>query len=143
MPIQLVVYVPQQVYYLHLQGAITDAELVALDEQIVALLAQSTAPMLHLLIDQRAATQLPSIQAQSQVKMVQNPKLGWTVLIGNNKLMQFLGTVVAGVLKTRLRYFASFVEAMTFLQQVDTTLPDLNAHEYRQNIAAYQVKDAP
>jgi hypothetical protein len=70
--------------------------------------------------------------------MGRHPKLGWVVVVEQgNKITQFLTTIMAGVFKAQLRYFATFEEAIAFLQQVDSTLPDLYAPEYRQNISAY------
>jgi hypothetical protein len=137
MPAYLIPYIPERVYYLHVQGIFSDAELSIVDAEIFALMEQSTVPLVHFVVNQQQLSQLPSIQSQSKLKIGRHPKLGWVLVIGDNKLMQFLSTVVAGIFKARLRYFATFAEAVAFLQHVDTTLPDLNAHEYRQNIADY------
>lgn len=52
---------------------------------------------------------------------------GWFVLISDNLLARFLGTAVIQLARMRVRVFNDRPSAFRFLNEIDSTLPDLAA----------------
>ena len=55
--------------------------------------------------------------------------MGWLLVITNNRMIKYLGSMVSGLSSVRYRAFTSVDEALAFLNEVDSTLPDLLAKE--------------
>lgn len=53
------------------------------------------------------------------------PYLGWSVLVAANSAHRMMMNVMANIMKARNKSFANNADALTFLQQVDQTLPQL------------------
>jgi hypothetical protein len=138
MPLDIKEYVPQQVLYLYFTGVYTEAEFLAADSTLVDYLHHSQATLVHFIMDQRHLIAQPGIQFQSRAKIGNHARLGWVVIFGaNNSFIRFVSKVVTGIFKVRIWYVDTFEEAVAFLQYVDSSLPDLHAPEYCQNISAY------
>lgn len=54
-----------------------------------------------------------------------NKKLGWVITIIHNPIVMFIAQAGSGMYKARYRRFKSMDEVITFLQLVDSSLPEL------------------
>jgi hypothetical protein len=86
-------------------------------------------PLTHSIIDMSSVEKLPSLQLASEfmstdLSEVRN-KLGWTIVITNNKFLKFASSLFVPMFKVRQRFFGSLDEALAFLQEEDSTLPPL------------------
>lgn len=93
-----------------------------------ALLRQGI-PLTHSVIDMTEVTRLPPLQATSEFMSTDltdvRDKLGWTLIITNNKFLKFASSLFVPMFKVRQRFFGSMDEALKFLQEDDSTLPPL------------------
>jgi len=86
-------------------------------------------PLTHSVIDLSAVEKLPSLQLASEFMSTDmsevRDKLGWTIVITNNKFLKFASALFVPMFKVRQRFYGSMDEALAFLQEDDTTLPPL------------------
>ncbi len=109
-------------------GKVNVHELMAMDDQIHAMLDSSEAPLVHGIHDHSRAEQIPSAKDLMKVKAGSHPRVGWLIIVGlDNKLMKFFVSATGQVFGFRLRFMDTAEEALTFLQDVDTTLPNLKS----------------
>jgi hypothetical protein len=86
-------------------------------------------PLTHSIIDMSTVEKLPSLQLASEFMSTDlsevRDKLGWTIVITNNKFLKFASSLFVPMFKVRQRFFGSLDEALAFLQEEDSTLPPL------------------
>ena len=101
-------------------------ELAEMDKLIGYMLDNTQAPLMHGIYDLSETESLPSAKDLIKLKSGSHPRVGWLIFIGiNNKIMKFFVSVAAQSFNIRLRFMDTIEEALTFLQDVDSTLPDL------------------
>jgi hypothetical protein len=109
-------------------GKVNVDELMAMDNKIGAMIENSPAPLVHGIHDHSKAAQIPSPKDLMKVKSAEHPRVGWLIFIGmDNKLIKFFLSVAGQAFSLRLRFMDTLEDALTFLQDVDSTLPDLKA----------------
>lgn len=78
----------------------------------------------HDVLDFRAVTKHPPLPALIQFRaFFTNPKLGWLIILSNDKIVTFFSTLIAGINNNRIRTLATPEEAMQFLSDRDASLP--------------------
>ncbi len=86
-------------------------------------------PLTHSIVDMTGVDKLPPLQAASEFMSTDlsdvRDKLGWTIIITNNKFLKFASSLFVPMFKVRQRFFGSLDEALAFLQEEDSTLPPL------------------
>ncbi len=119
--------IPDQLYAVIFEGEMTLDILQHVDADTVALLRQhpSTA-QLHTILDTRNLTKFPM-----NVKLLTDPKvssyrhepnLGWIILVSENSLVRFLGTVVNGLSISRFAVVHTLDDAFELLKERVTHL---------------------
>jgi hypothetical protein len=81
-------------------------------------------PLIHTIDDMSAVTSFP-IQLGTLIKTVgsvDNTIFGYTVIVGNDKLMNFLANIVTQKMQARYRPVSTYEEAQSFLMDVDASL---------------------
>lgn len=79
---------------------------------------------IHDVLDFRAVTKHPSLPQLIQCRsFFTSPKLGWLIIISNDKIITFFSSMVAGINNNRIRAFATPEAALQFLSDRDETLP--------------------
>jgi hypothetical protein len=126
MPYEVKWLVPQQVIEMKFGENFTIEELQEYDAKVVAMLDTGQPRSIHILAHASDIKQMPNLVHAQQLNHIRHPNLGWAVPIGNqNIILKAIGLLVAKLFGNRLQWCASREEALTFLQQVDKTLPDL------------------
>ena len=124
-------FVPGSVVYVALRGKTTAEELRAETSQLIALLDEGEAPLVHLLLDATLLEQFPAnveVLNSAMVDGFRHPILGWTILITESRMVKYLGAMVTGLSNARYRAFESLEDGLAFLNEIDSTLPNLLAH---------------
>jgi hypothetical protein len=63
-----------------------------------------------------------------KVKSGRHPRVVWLIIVAlENKLMKFFVSATGPVFGLRLRFMDTVAEALAFLQDVDSTLPNLQS----------------
>jgi hypothetical protein len=123
---QLSWYVENRVMQIINQGELVDQDLSNLDESVIRYIDQSSAPLVHLIVDHRNGINSPSAKGLTQLNWPKHPRLGWTILIGlKNPFQRFVTVAAANFFKIRLRLVNTMDEGLDFLNDVDSTLPAL------------------
>jgi len=136
MPVTTTDYIPYRIVYSRFDGAIEDEQYLAEDYRTWEFLDRPEVVEEHLLIDIRTISNLPNIKTMSKSKCGRHPKIGWVIVLGfPNPAYKFFIVAVTGILRLRVRFFDTFEQATTFIQQVDATLPNPHLREYRENIS--------
>lgn len=86
-------------------------------------------PLTHSIIDMTGVDKLPPLQVASEFMSTDlsdvRDKLGWTIVVTNNKFLKFASSLFVPMFKVRQRFYSTLDEALTFLQEEDSTLPPL------------------
>lgn len=89
---------------------------------------RSGTPPVHLLIDTRAISKLPSsfIPMLKEIEAFRHEaNMGWTVMVTNSSLIHFFGTLSSNLLKMPFKAVSSYSEVNALLSRVDPTLEGL------------------
>lgn len=126
MPVQLSWHLENRVMMVVAEGDYTDEELINLDAQVIKYLDQSSAPLVHMIMDRQGTNHIPSIKSVTMVKWPKHPRYGWTLVVGStNPFQRFVVAIANNFFKGRQRNFDTREEALDFLNLVDSTLPPL------------------
>lgn len=121
--------VENRVVYVQYVDVVTVEELTTEIGNIVELIGNSSAPLVHTLIDTTELVDYPkdiSTILKSTKQVLVHPKFGWMLVYGqDDRLMQFFVQVVTSMLKVRMRIFKKRDDAVAFLKYVDTSLEDI------------------
>ena len=136
MPFELSWYLENRVILLASQANNSDENLLDMDQKVIDYLNQSSAPLVHLIMDQRKAPPPSSSRAASQIKLAsqlkwpKHPKYGWAIMVGpTNSLQRFVIAVATNFFKVRQRSFDTMDEALDFLNDIDSSLPTLRTNK--------------
>ena len=129
---QLSWYLENRVLLLTSEGESSDQDLLDIDQSVINCLEQSTAPLVHLIMDRTNAPPVTSskvaaqIKLASQLKWPKHPKYGWAIMVGpTNSLQRFIVAVATNFFKVRQRMFNTMDESLDFLNDIDSSLPSL------------------
>ena len=123
---------PGRVVFVKFRGEMTVEEIHEESQQLIEYLDNGASPLVHSLVDLTTLDNFPinvGVLNRATVDSLRHPRLGWTVLITDNRMVKYLGAMVTGLSGVRYRTFTSLNEALTFLNEVDSTLPDLLAYD--------------
>ena len=109
------------VIYAHLSGDMDIREFAVLDRQILKLVEESDRHLVHIWVDLRDVTKFPANvpQVHSALTHKNHPRVGWTVMLTNNRLIKFVGYMITQIAKARFRSFETEAEARAFLESMD------------------------
>ncbi|MEO0560923.1 MAG: hypothetical protein AAF125_02345 [Chloroflexota bacterium] len=130
MPVKIYWLVEHKVSYFKYIGDVTLEELQEAAEIGIQMLDESTdTPLVHTLQDGQAMTQFPSNLGQV-AKLSRaahtHPQMGWSISVGIlEPITKFISATVSQIMRSRQRFTDTLPEALTFLNHVDATLPDL------------------
>lgn len=128
MPYKVQWLVEKRVLLSHYEGTVSIEDARGQVSEGNAMLRQGI-PLTHSIIDMSKVDKLPSLQLASEFMSTDlsevRDKLGWTIVITNNKFLKFASSLFVPMFKVRQRFFGSLDEALAFLQEEDSTLPPL------------------
>ncbi len=126
MPFQLSWYAKNQVILIIDEGQTTDQDMLNIDPQVIDYLNQCKTPLVHVIIDKRKSNYTPPVKVLTALQWPKHPQYGWTILVGlSNPFERFVNVVATTFFKARQRMFDTMDEALAFLNEVDSTLPNL------------------
>jgi hypothetical protein len=136
MPIAFYWLLENKVSLLAFSGEVTLDELQEGNSIGIALMETSPETLLvHSIHDASNITSFPNnLKAVMDVTRTsrEHPQMGWSVSVGLvDPITRFVVTMVEKVTRSRQRYTDTLEEALTFLNQVDATLPNLHTIDRR------------
>lgn len=125
MPYTMGWYIDKEIVYMKCSTALSVAELHACLTEINGYIALSDRPLVHAIIDLTSLSKpLSLVEAAQAMKGYKAPaQMGWTISVGDqDKVVKFLSSVTAQILKVRQRSYNTLDEALAFLKDMDTTI---------------------
>ena len=106
-------------------GNLSKTDIDRMDADMLAYLEDSDAERVHFIFDASGMVKLPGLSVMSEMRAPKHPAMGWNIVAGDlNRLTRFLVATVARFNRVRFRTFDSVDEAIDFLWNADTTLPE-------------------
>ena len=129
MPMSIEWFLEKRILLVTYNGDVSAADLKQAGETIRASIDQTDGQFLHSIADLSAIGKIPlnlkTITDATQGAL-SHPQFGWmTVYHMPNPVIQFFGDMATRVFQVRYRVFDEQVDALDFLNQVDSTLPPL------------------
>jgi hypothetical protein len=133
MPIKLGWLVEHRITYQQYIGDVTLEEISQVSELGLHMLEETDVPLLHTVLDSTHLSSFPH-KVGPLMKIVNStlshPKMGWMVSYGgdgDNDILRFVANVVISATRTRHRVMNDYDEAVAYLMEMDSTLPDLRS----------------
>ncbi|MGJ3240874.1 MAG: hypothetical protein ACFE0Q_19355 [Anaerolineae bacterium] len=91
---------------------------------------RSGTPLVHDIFDMRHMTKYPIRLKEilSVTSFLKEEKLGWFIIVADSPTIRFLASVTVQFYGGRFRAFTDPEEAIAFLQDIDSTLPEFPAY---------------
>jgi hypothetical protein len=124
MPFESKWYIESRVSMVRDYGEITLDEMRA-SNQIFLEHIRTGKPPVHLLIDTRDIVKMPNsfVPMLKEIEAFRHePNMGWTIMVTNNSLMRFFGTLSSNLIKMPFHAVKNYEEANQVLARVDSSL---------------------
>jgi hypothetical protein len=121
--------IENRIIHIIINGDVNSDALNAMTDDVMRLLDENHTPQVHLLINDKQIKVVPKqiLKMLNSSRSLRHPRLGWLIIYGtDNKLFRFLTQMLSRMINLKQRRFLTQEEAITFLQTVDATLPELN-----------------
>lgn len=137
MSYKLTVLVPGHLIYIQHGAQITQADLDTFDVEVSALMEASPLPLQHGIYNYSNVQVMPTIRQIIALKSARHPRAGWVLMVGlKTPVTRFIISAAVQMMRLRLRFFETTDQAIAFIQDVDSTLPPLDAPAIREAMAA-------
>jgi hypothetical protein len=118
----------QRVLFVRVEGHIIGEELIRLDDDVLTHMDQAgaTGPV-HFVEDVRGMTNAPPLLVSLNLKLIRDPRLGWSISIGavQNPWIRLVYQSLVVATGIHWRDASSLEQALEYLNRIDPTLPDL------------------
>ncbi|MFZ4816445.1 MAG: hypothetical protein ACOYL5_18055 [Phototrophicaceae bacterium] len=125
MPLEFHWLLEGQIILHHNIGDITEDDMLQGDDPLNRLLDAATSPLVHVIVLTAQQGKMPkSVSSFTQASWTRHPRLGWTVIVGlQDPILRFIASTAGQIFKMRMKFVETPQDALTFLQYVDSTLP--------------------
>ncbi|MFP4322695.1 MAG: hypothetical protein ACLFTK_09595 [Anaerolineales bacterium] len=114
---------PDKIIYVAFTGELTSQQVSQVDVSLNQALDESTASMVHIVINDSGITAMPSITSLRSLTVASHHKLGWVVIYGNkNKGLRFTTNIATHLLGFKFMFTESYADAMQKLSDNDPSL---------------------
>jgi len=124
-------YIEGRIVMVTATGSLTIRDGIAISNQLIQLFESSTAPLVHVLVNQRDLSAVPQDLKQivKATAFMRHPQMGWLLLFGTeNRAVHFMAYLASQIARLRHRRFSTLDDALDFLYSVDLTLPSRLPH---------------
>jgi hypothetical protein len=107
-----------------LWGDLSIDEFPEFDRLILQHIDQSQRSLVHVWVNLKEVTKFPANvrQVHKALTHLNHERVGWSVIITDNRLIKFVGHMITQLTKNRFRAFTTEAEATEFLKTMDTEL---------------------
>lgn len=113
------------------KGDVTDEEFLtgANHPDLIPSMEKTPHPLTHFIfemVDNKLDRQMPSLKIAQQSPLAKHRKLGWVILVNYrlNPFNNMIIVILSQMFNIRYRFMATRAEAIAFLREVDSTLPE-------------------
>jgi hypothetical protein len=119
-------------------------ELKEYDAVALASMSRGQHPLIHNIYDCTGLEALPPLVEMGRLQVARHPKVGWVIFVGiQNDMLKFMLSITTQMFGQRLRFMNSHAEALQFMQQMDSTLPDLSRFDVPALVAQIHAGKIP
>ena len=128
MPYELSWYREKRILLGTFKGAISPDDLVEVNDAAAAMIREGTPPV-HDIINALALDKVPFDlkMLNRSMQWFKEPNLGWVIVIAQNPLFGFFGSILGQAAGKNVRVVSSWDVAMATLSRADATLGDLTS----------------
>ena len=127
MPHQTGWYVENRIILTRYTGFIQVEDIRGQIDETRRLIDQGT-PLIHSIIDLSQIDKWPPLNVVNEFRSMDiesvRERMGWSIIVANNMVLKFGSSLFAPIFNLRQRIFSTVDEAITFLHENDSTLPD-------------------
>jgi len=128
MPYQTEWYVDKRVILTRYTGIIQIEDIQGQIEETRVMIEEGT-PLIHSIIDLSQIEKWPALNVVNEFRSMDieqvRERIGWSVIVANNVVLKFGSALFAPIFNLRQRIFSSLDEALAFLSENDSSLPNL------------------
>ena len=130
MPVTIDWYIENHVLLVIYSGDVTIDDIRQQYEKGIALSESVNTPMVHLIVELDNLQSFPKrIADYKSVAGEKAKNSGWVILVGENKMIRFIASIVSNVMKTRYTYVSTREDALAYIQERDSSVLS-NANEH-------------
>lgn len=124
MPVTIDWYIENHILLTTYAGDVTIEDIKQQYEEGIALSESVDTPLVHLIVELNDLTSFPKrIADYKSVAGEKARNSGWVVLVGDNKMIRFIASIVSQFMKTRYTYVSTREEALSYIQERDPSVP--------------------
>ena len=130
MPYQTTWYVDKRIILTSYTGVIRVEDIRGQIDETHAMIEVGT-PLIHSIIDLSQIEKWPPLNVVNEFRSMDiesvRDRIGWSIIVANNVVLKFGSALFAPIFNLRQRIFSNLDEALTFLHENDSTLPELRS----------------
>ena len=130
MPYQTTWYVEKRIILTSYTGIIRVEDIRGQIDETHAMIEGGT-PLIHSIIDLSQIEKWPPLNVVNEFRSMDiesvRDRIGWSIIVANNVVLKFGSALFAPIFNLRQRIFSNLDEALTFLHENDSTLPELRS----------------
>jgi len=130
MPYQTTWYVEKRIILTSYTGIIRVEDIRGQIDETHAMIEVGT-PLIHSIIDLSQIEKWPPLNVVNEFRSMDiesvRDRIGWSIIVANNVVLKFGSALFAPIFNLRQRIFSNLDEALTFLHENDSTLPELRS----------------
>ena len=125
MPYKMSWLVEKRILYTQMSGLVTSEEIRSQNREMEEY-AQHSELLLHTITDDTYSTGFDmKLRDLQKTQFVDIHNLGWAICVSPSKMNRFFASVITQLSQKRGRQFSTLEEAVSFLQEMDDTLPPI------------------
>ena len=123
MPVEIKWYIPEHVLYARYSGEVSIDDIRRQYEEGIDLCHSVETSLVHMIVEFDNVTSFPKSLSDYKGAFGEKARnAGWVIVVGDNRMIRFLSTVVSNLMKLRFTYVNSSDEAIEYLVARDSAL---------------------
>ncbi len=110
----------QNILYVKMFGHIDDETFLKFDSLIIQHLDNCNLAQVHVIFDNSAVTNIPTIAVFKRIQFTSHPRLGWGLSYGDTNLTRFFLKTLGRVNSVYFQISDSYAACLEFLQAIDS-----------------------
>ena len=122
MPVQINWYIPERVLVAQYSGEVSREDIIKQYREGIALCHSVNSPVVHMIVDIAEVKSFPKTISDYKGTFGDKARnAGWVVLVGENKIVRLLSSLVTNLMKLNFVYVNNHEEALKFICQRDNS----------------------
>lgn len=134
MTVEIEWYIPEHILLARYSGDVVPNDIRYQYEEGIKLSEAADTSLVHLIATMDNVTSFPKTISEYRGTFGEKARnAGWVILVGDNKLIRFLGTIVSNLMRLRFTYVNSVDQALDYILARDPVLTEDMIAPYRQD----------